>query len=126
MSGDKATWSLAQSKRGGKRVRLRAQVSGGKWVSGARGSKGVRTCGGGRRTCGRGRVHGEGCEREVGDGLTGGLGRIEREREAGVRAKGTAPIGLAHWAARGREGARRLAPTGETRLSGTEGARGWA
>jgi hypothetical protein len=60
-------------------------VSRGKWVSGARGSKGVRTCGGGRRTRGRGRVHGEGCGREVGDGLTGGLGRIEREKRAHVR-----------------------------------------
>jgi hypothetical protein len=30
----------------GERVRLRAQVSGGRWASGARGSKGARTCGG--------------------------------------------------------------------------------
>jgi hypothetical protein len=59
-------------------------------------------------------------------GRTDRWARQDREREAGARAKGTAPIGLAHWAVRGREGARRLAPTGETRLSRTEGARGWA
>jgi hypothetical protein len=56
----------------------------------------------GQRTRGRGRVHGEGRGREVGDGLTGGLGGIERE--AGARAKGTALTGLAHWVAEGREG----------------------
>jgi hypothetical protein len=40
--------------------------------------------------------------REVGDELTGGVGGAERE--AGTRAKGTAPTSLAHWAAGGREG----------------------
>jgi hypothetical protein len=34
----------------------------------------------GRRTCGRGRVHGEGHGREVGEGLTGGVRGTERER----------------------------------------------
>jgi hypothetical protein len=78
-----ATWSRAQSERGGERVWLRAQVSGGKCASGARGSKGVRTCGGGRRSCGRGRVH---------DGGTwaGGWGRADRwgrrDRERSGRA----------------------------------------
>jgi hypothetical protein len=48
----------------------------------------------GRKTHGHGRVHDEGRGREVGDGLTGWLGGTERE--AGARAKGTAPIGLAH------------------------------
>jgi hypothetical protein len=52
-------------------------------------------------TC-RGRVHDKGRGLEVGDGLTGGLGGTERE--AGARAKGTAPTALAHWAAGGREG----------------------
>jgi hypothetical protein len=75
----------------------------------------------GRRTCSHGRVHGKGRGREVGDGLIGGLSRTERE--AGVLAKGTTSTGLAQWAAGGREGARGLAPTSETRLSGTEGAR---
>jgi hypothetical protein len=60
----------------------------------------ARECG--RRTHGRGRIHGEGRGREVGDELTGGLGGTERE--AGTRAKGTVPIGLAHWLAGGREG----------------------
>jgi hypothetical protein len=40
--------------------------------------------------------------REVGDELTGGVGGIERE--AGTRARGTAPRSLAHWVAGGREG----------------------
>jgi hypothetical protein len=40
--------------------------------------------------------------REVRDELTGGVGRTERE--AGARARGTAPTSLAHWAAGGREG----------------------
>jgi hypothetical protein len=83
-------------------------------------SKEVRARERGRRTRSRGRVHGEGREREVGDGLTGGLGGTERE--AGACVKETMPTGLAHWAAGGREGARGLAPTGGTRLSGTKGA----
>jgi hypothetical protein len=40
--------------------------------------------------------------RQVGDELTGGVGGTERE--AGVRARGTAPTSVAHWAAGGREG----------------------
>jgi hypothetical protein len=84
-------------------------------------SKVVRARERGRRTRGRGRVHGKGREREVGDGLIGGLGGTERE--AGVCAKGTMPTGRAHWAGGGWEGARGLAPTGGTRLSGTKGAR---
>jgi hypothetical protein len=39
---------------------------------------------------------------EVEDELTGGVGGAERE--TGARAKGTTPIGLAHWTAGGREG----------------------
>jgi hypothetical protein len=38
-------------------VRLRVQVSEGRWVSRARGSKGTRTQGRGRGTRGRGRFH---------------------------------------------------------------------
>jgi hypothetical protein len=60
VSGGGATWSRGQSERGGERVRLRAQVSKGKWASGAQGSKGARTCGDGRRSSGCGRVHGGG------------------------------------------------------------------
>jgi hypothetical protein len=82
-----ATLLRAQSERGGERVRLRAQLSRGKWASGARGSKGARTCGGGRRTRGRGCVHGEGRGWEVGDGLTGGLGGTEREKEKRARVR---------------------------------------
>jgi hypothetical protein len=101
MSGDGACLVACAGEREGEGVRLRAQVSGGKWASGARGSKRARTCGGGRRTRGRGRVHGEGRGREVGDGLTGGVrGRAcERNdvdktvplgsgRERGERARG--------------------------------------
>jgi hypothetical protein len=36
VSGGGATWSRAQRERGGERVRLRAQVSGGKWASNMR------------------------------------------------------------------------------------------
>jgi hypothetical protein len=85
----------AQSKRGGERVRLRAQVSGGKWASGARGSKGARTCGDGRRTRGRGGIHDEGRGREVGDGLTDGLRRTEGESGCAGARKGadrTSPL----------------------------------
>jgi hypothetical protein len=60
VSGGGATWLHAQSERGGKRVRLRAQVSKGNWASGVWGSKGARMCGGGRRSSGHGRVHGGG------------------------------------------------------------------
>jgi hypothetical protein len=49
------------------------------------GSKGARTCRGVRRTRGRGRVHGEGCGREVRDGLTGGVREAERERSRAIR-----------------------------------------
>jgi hypothetical protein len=124
VGGGGALWSRAQSEREGERVRLRVQVSRGRWASRARGSKGARTCGGGRRSRGRGRVHCGGHWREVGDELTGGVGRTERESRACGR--GTAPTNLAHGAAREREGERAhgLAPTGGTRLSGTEGARG--
>jgi hypothetical protein len=54
-------------------------VSRGKWASEARGSKGARACGGGRRTRGRGRVHGG----DVGGrlGTTDGWGPRDRERE---------------------------------------------
>jgi hypothetical protein len=44
-------------------------------------SKGARAQECGRRTCGRGRVHGKGRGREVGDGLMGGVHGTERERE---------------------------------------------
>jgi hypothetical protein len=49
-----------QSERGGERVRLWAQVSGGMWASRVQGSKGAGTCGGGRGSRGHGRVHGGG------------------------------------------------------------------
>jgi hypothetical protein len=85
-------------------------------------SKGTRARERGRRTRGRGRVHGEGHGREVGEGLTGG-GPRDRER-TGACARGTTPIGLAHWATGGREEEMRgSAPTGGARLSGTGGAR---
>jgi hypothetical protein len=54
------------------------------------------------------------------------------QRESGASERGMAPTNLVHGAAREREREREgeracgLAPTGGTRLSGTEGARGWA
>jgi hypothetical protein len=85
---DSRRWAVAelsgrtQSEREGERVRLRAQVSGGRLVSRARGSKGARTREGGRRSCvvGASTVGDRG--REVGDELTGGVGGTERERRA--------------------------------------------
>jgi hypothetical protein len=98
-------------------------MSEGRWASMARGSKGARARGCGRRTSGRGRVHG----REiVGErlGTANRWGRRDREREW-ARGKRTAPTTRRHRAAREREGvsALGLAPTGGARLSGTEGAR---
>jgi hypothetical protein len=66
--------------------------------------------------------------REVRDELTGGDVGTEREREQ-VRARETAPTGLAHGTKREGEGsALGLAPTGGTRLSDAGGtrARAWA
>jgi hypothetical protein len=97
-------------------------VSGGKWASGARGSKGARTCGGHRSTCGRGHVHDKGRGWKVGDGLTDGVRGIEREQALGREERRRQD-----WPTGQREGegerARGLAPTGGTRLSGTKGAR---
>jgi hypothetical protein len=93
-----------QSEREGERVWQRAQMSEGRWASRARGSNGAWVRERGRRTRERGRVHGGGSWREVEDELTGGVGGTERE--ASTRAKEIAPTGLAHRAAREREGDR--------------------
>jgi hypothetical protein len=105
VSGGGAIWSRAQSER----VRLRAQVSGGKWASEARGSKGAGTCGGGRRSRGRGRVHGGGT-------WVGGWGRADRwgwrNRESGracERNGADKPGPLGSGRERGRAGWRRQA-----------------
>ena len=63
----------------------RAQVSGGEVDEPHAASKEERSREHGQRTRGRGRVQGEGCGREVGDGLTGGLDRTKREKWARVR-----------------------------------------
>jgi hypothetical protein len=65
---------------------------------------------------------GRGPGREVRDVLTSGVHGAEREDER-VR-KETVPTDRPHRAARGREGAWGLAPTGEVRLSGAKGTRG--
>jgi hypothetical protein len=126
VGGGRPLWSRVQSEREGERVRLRAQVSGGRWASRAWGSKGV----------GRAEVAGDHTVvgvsttgdhgREVGGELTGGVGGTERE--TGARVRGTAPTRLAHGAARerGRKGARvcadRQGPP--VRHRGRAGARG--
>jgi hypothetical protein len=61
--------------------------------------------------------------REVVDELTGGVGGTEREAGAWARETADKPGPLGSERDGGREGARELAPTGGTRLSGTEGAR---
>jgi hypothetical protein len=72
----------------------------GKWASRARGSKGARGLGRGRRTRGRGRVHGG---EIVGERLETAdrWGWRVRERER-ARGKRTAPTALAHGAERER------------------------
>jgi hypothetical protein len=52
-----APYARGQSEREGERVWQRAQMSKGRWASRARGSKGARVHGRGRRTRGRGHVH---------------------------------------------------------------------
>jgi hypothetical protein len=102
VSGGRACLVARVGERGGERARLRVQVSDGKVGEQGMGSKGARACGGGRRTRRRGRVHDEGCEREVRDGLMGGVRGTERER-AGACARETAPTDRLHRTARGRE-----------------------
>jgi hypothetical protein len=100
----------------------------GKWASGARGSKGARTCGGGRRTHGHGCVHNEGRGWEVGDGLTGGLGRTKRERSGRACERNGAdragPLGSERESAKAGTDTRD-SPVRHRGRVGT-GARGWA
>jgi hypothetical protein len=118
--------SRGQSEREGERAGQRAQMEEGRWASRARGSKGARGPGRGRRTRGRGRVHG-------GEIVGGRLrtadrwGRRDRERKRAGAAEnnGTERV-RPRDRERGREGALRVAPTGGTRLSGRGGARAWA
>jgi hypothetical protein len=56
--GGGALYTRGQSESEGERVWQRAQMGEGRWASSARGSKGARGLGRGRRTRGRGRVHG--------------------------------------------------------------------
>jgi hypothetical protein len=56
--GGGAPYMRGQSEREGERVGQRAQMREERWTSRARGSKGARGHGCGRRTRGRGRVHG--------------------------------------------------------------------
>jgi hypothetical protein len=68
-----------QSEREGERVWQRAQMSEGRWASRARGSKGARVRGRGRRTRGCGRVHdGEIMGERL--GMADRWGRQDRER----------------------------------------------
>jgi hypothetical protein len=77
-----ALCTRGQSEREGEGVWQRAQMSEGRWVSRARGSKGARAQGRGRRTRGRGHVHGG---EIVGErlGTADRWGRRDRERESG-------------------------------------------
>jgi hypothetical protein len=89
---------------GGERAQLEAQMNGGRWASGVRASKMARAQERGRRTRSRGRVHGEGRGREVGEAEgADGWGPQDRERESGRVGKGMALTGRPHRAARGRE-----------------------
>jgi hypothetical protein len=112
-----------QSEREGERAGQGAQMREGRWASRARGSKGVRGLGRGRRTRGRGRVHGG---EIVGErlGTDDRWGRRGRERER-VRAREIASTARPHRAARERGGVSTLGlvPTGGTRLLDAGGAR---
>jgi hypothetical protein len=55
--GGGALCTRGQIEREGERVWQRAQMGEGRWASRARGSKGARGLGRGRRTRGRGRIH---------------------------------------------------------------------
>jgi hypothetical protein len=103
--GGGAACSRGQSEREGERVGQRAQMREERWASRARGSKGARAHGRGRRTRGRGRVHGG---EIMGERLRTAdrWGRRNRER-SGRACERTAPTSLAHGAARerGRKGA---------------------
>jgi hypothetical protein len=107
----------------GERIRLRAQVGGESGRAGRGAEKGARTCEGGRRSRSRGRVHDRGT-------WAGGWRRANRWGRRGREGSGHAcerngadkPGPLGSRRKRGIEGARGLAPTGGTRLSGTEGA----
>jgi hypothetical protein len=102
--GGGALYSRGQSEREGEGVWQRAQMSEGRWASRARGSKGARTRGHGRRTRGRGHVHGG---EIVGErlGMTDRLGRRDRERE-GAGEKNGADSSAPKSSERGRESER--------------------
>jgi hypothetical protein len=78
--GGGALCSHGQSEREGERVWQRAQMREGRWASRARGSKGARAHGRGRRTRGRGCVHDE----EIVDGRL----RTAGQREKSGRTRG--------------------------------------
>jgi hypothetical protein len=107
-------------------------MSEGRWVSRARGSKGARVWGRVRRTCGRGHVHGG---EIVGErlGMADRWGRQDKESEGARGGENGTDSSAPQSSEREREGVSTLglAPIGEARLSGTEGARararaGWA
>jgi hypothetical protein len=107
--GGGALGSRGQSEREGMRAGQRVQMGEGRWVSRARGSKGTRGLGRGRRTHYRGRVHnGE----IVGERLETAdrWGRRDRERGAG---------------ARGRTSADRSGPHDRERKRGRDARSGW-
>jgi hypothetical protein len=91
----------------------------------ARGSKGARARGRGRRTCGRGRIHdGEIMGERL--GTTDRWGRRDREREGAGKKERRRQLGPTEQREREGVSALGLAPTGGAHLSGTEGARAWA
>jgi hypothetical protein len=125
--GGEAPCTRGQSER----VWQRAQMSKGRWASRARGSKGARAQGRGKRTRGRGRVHGG---EIVGERL-GTIDRWGRRDSERARGKRTAPTARPHRAARERERGserarvgtdRRGPPVRHRRRAGTSARAGWA
>jgi hypothetical protein len=89
VGGGGALGSCGQSEREGEGAGQRAQMGEGRWASRARGSKGARGLGRGRRKRGRGCVHGG---EIVGERLDTAdrWGRWNRERGAGARGRTSA------------------------------------
>jgi hypothetical protein len=104
----------AQSEREGVVVRLRAQVSEGRWASRARSSKGAR--GRGQRTRGRGASKARDRGREVRDDLQVGSAGQRGKRACGQEKQHRQAWPTEQRERGGREGALELAPTGGARL----------
>jgi hypothetical protein len=116
-------WSRAQGEREGKRARLRAQMSeeSGRPMCGLLKGRGREEVAGERVVVGASTTRGMGERLGTRRGLMGGVHEAERERSC--EKKRCRQVGPTEQRERERERVHGLAPTGGTRLSGTEGTR---